>query len=171
MLGTAVLIDAMELGELVPTYRVPEQIGHGVVKAFAEGKPGDPTGAYAALLGASAAASALARANAAFWLKHAGELAILNIFMPAVVIDGLLFEMELTDEGDEVMREVGRSIVWCRNPGSETEAGLVNLITVGELPRFARQSFRDSREIANRAILRAPEIWQKYRHRSSNVPF
>jgi hypothetical protein len=171
MIGTAVMVDAMELGKLTPTYQVTGPIGHGVVRAFGDGKSGDPSGAYSGLLGATAAANALARANGTFWLQHAGDVAILNVFMPAVVIDGSLFEMELTDEGDEILREVGRSLVWCRNPGGNAEASLVNVITVAELSRFAKQSIRDSLEIANRALIRAPDIWRKYRNRSANVPF
>ena len=98
-----------------------------------------------------------------YWLRHAHDTTLLSVFMPAVIVNGRLFEMAVTDDGREVIEEVRRSLVWCRTPGSSNASMLVNVVTADEVPAFAESSRADCLTVAERALTHAPEIMAKFK--------
>lgn len=105
-------------------------MGHGIAKAHSGHSKGDPTGPYAALLGAATAARQLGKESERWWQTEPGNYQA-HVVAPVVVLDGPLFEYSISD-GEEQLREVQSSRVVLAMPGL-LEGFVVSLVTISQL--------------------------------------
>lgn len=169
-LAAIAILKGLEATGILETFRIPERIGHGVVSAFSDAKVRDPTSAFSATLGVLSAAVALTRSKNEFWLRHAGGAAILNLFVPIVVLDGDLLEMHLDDAGDPVLSEVVEALTWVPDPTSADSSMLVRIVTKRSLPAFAKRAFEDSAALASALLPHAQQLWTDFNRSSEALP-
>jgi hypothetical protein len=116
---------------------LPDRIGHGAVRAFADGKSGDPSGAYAALQGVAAATTAIAAdADRALAARRLSGVAVP---VPVIVLDGPLFEYYFDPERGEVLEPVDRAYVVA--PGTTDNAWplVTRVYAPTDLDAFAKE--------------------------------
>ncbi len=161
-LSHAVLTNRGQLSSLV----MGPRIGHGVTKALVESRAADPTGPFAAVLGAMSAAVALSEDHYSSMLQGRGSIKWLAIYLPVVVLLGQLFEFYLDEAGEEVLVECSRAHVLAYPPGPHPNPVLVQLVTASALPEFAVAAHREARFLAQAILPEARRIWEAFRERS-----
>jgi len=142
------------------------RIGHGVTKAFVESRSADPTGPFAAVLGAMSAASALSHHHYSSLLRGKGETVWLSIYLPLVVLLGELFEFYLDGSGNEVLAECSRAHVLAYPPSLDPNPVLVQIVTAKALPAFAAGAHTEARFAAQAILPEARRIWKAFWERS-----
>lgn len=161
-LSHAVLTNRGKLSTLV----MGSRIGHGVTRAFVESRSADPTGPFAAVLGAMTAASALSNRHYSSLLQGTGKSVWLSIYLPVVVLLGQLFEFYLDEAGNEVLAECSRAHVLAYPPGLDPNPILVQLVSAQVLPTFAASAHAEARFVAQAILPEARRIWEAFWERS-----
>jgi hypothetical protein len=119
--------DRSDIQELA-IFRQPARNGYSVVRAFGEG----PDIPYAAMMSASKAARAIAEEA-----SHVrADYVVAEIILPVVVLDGRLFEAYLTRDGETIMSETSRALVYWRNPVAGNIHSVVSVMTFTALDSF-----------------------------------
>jgi len=111
-------------------FSLPSKMGHGVTAAF---QKGNDVANNAMTKVCDAAAALIGQAEAG-----AGRCAIL---FPVLMLQGRIFECEITDEADIQLAEVKRSTVLWRRPTTKSSIVPVDLVTEGEVVRFTEEKF------------------------------
>ena len=143
------------LAETDSPHLVPgSRIGHGLQKAFAGSRPGDPTSPFAAVAGALSAAAAFSREHYSTVLqKRPGRepLAWIGIYVPIVLLRGHLFEFYLDQDGYETLAERDRLHVLVHGPTSTDDLHdtvAVQIVSERALGDFAKAALIETRALA-----------------------
>ncbi len=101
------------------------RVAHRISKALVKDRGSDASGPYATALSAVSAATALSFENERFVERYAPQHGIIELSIPVVLVDGILFEFYLNDDGSDILSEIdqillavpeplrGRSVVYC----------------------------------------------------------
>ncbi len=139
------------------------RIGHGITKAFTDSKAGDPTGPFSAVMAAVAAATALSRDFCSMILKHGQrDESWIEIYVPVVILKGLLFEFYLDEAGHETLQECDRCHILAHCPDSGDRV-LVQIVAAHAMPTFAAAALEDSKIVAKSVKPEARAMWASYR--------
>ncbi len=131
-LGQTALLEMSSIDEAHNTklFELPAQMGHGVTAALR--KNNDI--AYNAITQICDAAAAL--------IRHAETSASrCTIIFPVVMLQGRIFECEITEKADIRLVEVKRSTVFWRRPTAKSSTVPVDLVSEVEVVRFAQEKF------------------------------
>lgn len=169
-LDHAVTIMWDSLSALLPNGR----IGHGVTKAFADSRSGDPTAPFAALAGAVTAATAFSHEHydTLFARSTRGQInpsIWFGIYVPVVLVSGRLFEFYLDESGNELIEERDRIQVVQRTRADEDRV-LVQIVSARGLSDFARNALKDARIIADALLDDSRNLWKSF-HPEANFVF
>jgi hypothetical protein len=154
-----------KLSALVPGSR----IGHGLTKAFAESRSGDPTGPFAAVAGALSAAAVFSREHYSTVLqKRPGRepSAWIGICIPIVFLRGRLFEFYLDQDGNEILEERERLHVLVHGSSSTDDLGdpvAVQIVSEPALGHFAKAALNETRALAEAILPEAPALSRSFR--------
>jgi hypothetical protein len=154
----AVLTNRDKFTTLVPGKR----IGHGVARAFVQSRSADPTGPFAAVLGAMSATVALSNDHYQALLQGSGITRWLAIYLPLVVVQGQMFEFYLDESGNETLVECSRAHILAYLPGPYPDPLLVQLVTASALPQFALEAHTEARFAAQVILPETRRIWEDY---------
>jgi hypothetical protein len=160
--GVTIMRDSLRA--LLPNTR----IGHGVTKAFADSRTGDPTGPFAALAGVVTAAKAFSREHYATVFRDStrgqiNPLIWFGIHVPIVIFSGRLFEFYLDSAGNEIIEERERIHVLVRGGDPNDDSVLVQIVSARGLSDFTRDALHDARLVADAILDEAPTLWKSFR--------
>jgi hypothetical protein len=110
---------------------------HGVTQAFTSGQDT----AYSAIHGAAKAAAAFASR------KYSAKIAIFQIIIPLIVIDGRLFEYSMSNSDEFDVTEVAESTLLWRNPIVEEPHTIIDLVTLQALAGYVARARSASDEL------------------------
>lgn len=149
----------------------PTRIGHGVLRAFHETKTGDPSSAYAGIQGAVNAAVRFAERSTidALAPPQDDKWRTIDIVLPIVVTDGLLFEYSLSSTGSPELVEVPQSCVLAAHPLRADELILVYIVSYDALPTFVKKLEQDTLILADTVGPWFDEIFDTVRKRLSGA--
>jgi len=142
------------------------RIGHGITKAFVESRAADPTGPFAAVMGAMSATAALTNEHYSALLKGSGTTKWLSIYLPIVVVKGQLFEYYLDEANNEVLAECSRAHILTYPSGADPAPVLVQVITAEHLIEFAVGSYKEAQFMASAVLPETRKIWSEYWERA-----
>lgn len=120
----------LEAYQQLPLFRFPERPAYGVLQAFSSGNDI----AYAACMSAAKAAASLTSEE-----DTQGEIAFAEIVIPAVVIDGRIFDCHLDESGELSTEEVEDGMLVWRNPIVGMPHTMIRLISLPFLGRFVER--------------------------------
>jgi hypothetical protein len=149
--------------------RGPSRVGHGVLRAFHDPKAGDPSSAYAGVQSAVNAAvtfadnstkEAIAQPPGEWWRS-------IDIFLPLVVTDGILFDYLLDEQGTPVLEAVPSSSVLSAHPNRANDLILTYILTVDALPDVINKLEEDLKILSERLRRRSDKVIERARNRSS----
>lgn len=104
-------------------------IGHGIVKAFADSSRGDPTAPFSALRGVSTAAAVFGKQWASWALDwHTPDI---HVVVPVVLLDGVLYSYSLDSEFKPDLRASGS--LWLDAPTRPDDVSFLRVCTYVEL--------------------------------------
>jgi hypothetical protein len=113
-------------------FQLPPRPAYGLMQAFTTGNDL----AYAACMSAAKAAAATT-AEADIANKTQGP--ILEVVVPAIVIDGRLFESFINENGEMVVNEVSEGTLVWRNSLVRAPHTIIRVVTIPYLPQFIRE--------------------------------
>lgn len=118
--------------------------GHGIVKAFSEGKSGDPTSAFAALRGVVSAAASIGKHFENVWSERDSDTAFVTVVVPIIVLDGDLFEYTLEDNGNSDLSKIGVAHIFTVTPDGQGRVH-VTIMTKHHLTKWIELATEEAR--------------------------
>jgi hypothetical protein len=143
----------------------PGPRGHGLVSVSLNAKSRGPNRAYAALRGVVSAAEGLSKTADETVMDT--PLRVMPIILPILVLDGVLLQLHLDDDGNEVLTESDWVKVHGPSPRSASDVCLVNLCTIAALPRLIEQATSDAKVVREFLAPKARHLMQVCEDESS----
>jgi hypothetical protein len=140
------------------TFEASGRVGHSVVRAFADSKETDPSGAHSAIQAAITAAAALNAEYEALALSQAPRFSFVHVFIPLVVIDGDLFEFYMDESNTDTIVEVERATVVTKSPAIGQNLQALTIVTAKGLHSFLGQAGMDAEALVTRILSVAPDV-------------
>jgi hypothetical protein len=133
------------------------KLGHGIVKAHSDGRSGDPTSPFAALLSVVSAAEALGKEHAELALLSGSHWYTGYVVVPLLVLDGALYEYRITEDGREELLEVERIAVPVAVHGGPDVIN-VTIVTFREFSQFVEETTTEGRRFAAELLPHAEDV-------------
>ena len=141
-------------------------VAHGIVQAHGSDSSSDPTHPFSALAAVLSACVGISRPRQTQLLEHGEGIQWISIVAPLIVLDGVLLQYSLADDGSDHLREVDWVSVVTASP-VDGHLTVVRIVRWAKLPAFVETQLADVPAFGTGMIAHAKDVYYMERGRVS----